>query len=622
MTRLVIDPILEAATNAPLDLWSSDDGSVVTTAVEWPAAQQELVTAGSINTEGDLPAARRHQNAPRSVTVEVLEPTDAAATNLVTNPSMETGTTGWTGGGSGTIARSTSNAVAGDYALRLSGAGTNVNAISSAMSVTAGLQYAIAATVNVVTLSGNTFDLGIQWFDGTSTIIGSAVFAESVSTTGSRRMSGVLTAPVGAVTAKAYLGMDSGVSVTVDVYTDAVSLIQASAVSNYFDGDTPGCAWTGTPHASSSTRPAPDGSRFRAIIADLQAKAAKVAALGGTLRWVNPGGDAFTADLIAGEGMATPLDFRYFTSKSATATFNFTALPYWRGDEVTLSSHTETTLPALIFTETGIQGDVPALGRLVVTDTSGTAQNRVFWGVQSYYYSADSTAALLLQAESGTAGAASSGGTGGASGGLAMANTSLTTSYVYQFTLTGGTWLGQFRVLARAQYVGGGNGSVYLDWQTPTGIATNAATSTLGSGWQILDLGVISIRPASRGTTTTDLYIAAKGANAGDDFYFDFVLLLPIAEGSGEARGNAIFANKSLQISDKEAISEFSTKWVQPSLYEGDYLTLPVAGPENRTLRVVVKMSSGGGSVTSLDDDTVDDHTAQLFYRPRYLTVR
>jgi hypothetical protein len=85
---------------------------------------------------------------------------------------------------------------------------------------------------------------------------------------------------------------------------------------------------------------------------------------------------------------------------------------------------------------------------------------------------------------------------------------------------------------------------------------------------------------------------------AGDDIYFDWVALVPVAEGSGEARvedytGSPLAGTAGVQRRDPHdgALGQNSagTYWIAPDVYEGDYLLVPPSGLEARTLRVIVR---------------------------------
>ena len=85
MATLTFDPITEGTANAPLELFASAADGVFVESMAFPAPPLETATVGSIDTEGELVAARAHRNRQVQLTVGVREPAGlAAATNLVT----------------------------------------------------------------------------------------------------------------------------------------------------------------------------------------------------------------------------------------------------------------------------------------------------------------------------------------------------------------------------------------------------------------------------------------------------------------------------------------------------------------------------------------------------------
>ncbi len=190
---------------------------------------------------------------------------------------------------------------------------------------------------------------------------------------------------------------------------------------------------------------------------------------------------------------------------------------------------------------TSIKGDVPALGRLIVTDTESGGKDRftVIVGGESHYYNsgtAATTSNLFLQAEAltptGTS-AIAAGATGASgSGSNVMRNTDLTTTYqaVLKSTLLSGTasltHKGTFRVWARTYRPTGNTGavSIRLEWAegdflrvTQNDAVTFAADEREGVFvWS--NLGVVSIDPSS---TRWEFRLLAKSTTVGDELDTD-----------------------------------------------------------------------------------------------------
>jgi hypothetical protein len=377
-----------------------------------------------------------------------------------------------------------------------------------------------------------------------------------------------------------------------------------------------------------------------AALRSLQGKIGKVAREGGTLKWNLPNAEVVIFDLLAADSFDPTFDITWQKNAGAYCSVQIAlpAAPYGRGPEVDLGDNAETTLPVLIFTETGVMGDMPGLGRLVVDEDQSQAQSYLVWGVESRYYSAAATAALFYQAEAGTLGSGTLAvGPAGASG--SGSNTvfdgSLNSSaYRTQFTIGNGsatTHIGAFRVFARcwAPAANTGTVSVQLRWQLGTNAIAEPidnTAKTIGGAdrdfWVLLDLGQVSIPKVKRGTQNWKGDIRATSTVTGDDIYTDFVFLVPVLEGSGEVNGGlvALFSGKSMEIRHDGVIQERTTnEWTQVAKYEGDYLRVPPAGAEGRTVRVIIKADRstlGSGAASG-----IDDISARLFVTPRYLVV-
>jgi hypothetical protein len=82
----------------------------------------------------------------------------------------------------------------------------------------------------------------------------------------------------------------------------------------------------------------------------------------------------------------------------------------------------------------------------------------------------------------------------------------------------------------------------------------------------------------------------------------------------------ALFASRTLTISSAGVLRRDAGNAVSgaPRSYEGTYLRIPPAGPEGRTLRVIVKASRVEPGIA---DPGLDDISATLSYTPRYLVI-
>jgi hypothetical protein len=619
VASLTFDPRGENASNQPLEVFAVPDGSAAVSAMSFPTPSLETATVGSIDTEGDGIAARRHQNRSLSLTVEILEPSGlAAATNVVTNPSPDLDTAGWTTAAGIVNAGATVSRIAHagsappDYAFQVTGNGAStLEGCYTLLNLTSGQPY--TAIVRAAVLSGSSINIAVV---RNSSPFTRYTLASAVSASAETDYSLTFT--------PAFTGQYALLIEIISATATTVQFTNAFVAESgpYFDGDTPGCAWTGTPHASTSTRPASNGTRFRAAVADLEAKVAKLALTGGTLRWVNDGGESFTFDVLATDQYDKTLDVAYFSGPVAIATIQLTARPYARQPEVTLSSHSSG-----FFSET-ITGDVPALARLVITDTA--TQNYAFlvWGVDPF----NSGASYALQAEAGTLGAGTLAATAGASG---SGNNSVAQDLSPASTWLGGLTItadriGTFRVFARVRLpaTNAGTVSTRLVWSSEGATENTAVTidPSLEGSWVFVDLGLASARANRHGQATLSLLLQAFATTIHDDIVWDYVLLVP-CDRTGQlvdqTGANALVQGKSTEIADDGVlINDFGGVWRSPGwqgcVYEGDYLTL-----EAGTSNFVVQALTGLGGLGSVHiDSPLGAISTQVFYKPRWLNVR
>lgn len=175
------------------------------------------------------------------------------ATNLITNPSFELGTTGYAAVGAGvSVARVTTQQRRGLASLEITTATGVISGAAYTIALTNGTQYSFSADVRDV--AGQTFNLYITNAGGTRV-------SDNVTWTGTgqwKRRSVTYTA---AASANHMLVITrSAVASTTKFYTDGWQL-ETGEVSTYLDGDMSGFVtgqqayrWNGTPHASTSWR--------------------------------------------------------------------------------------------------------------------------------------------------------------------------------------------------------------------------------------------------------------------------------------------------------------------------------------------------------------------------------
>lgn len=205
----------------------------------------------------------------------------ATRTNLCTNPTFETGTTGWTAAGSPapTIAQSTSQAHSGTHSLKMTsgGAATFLPNVAFTATTVSGTTYTFSAWVyltagcpSVTAVAGSSF--------GTST----AVSGEWV------RLNSTFTASSTSTRFGLECDFTNG---TQSFYIDDALLEVGTTVGDFFDGTTTDTddwtyAWSGTADASTSTAtPTNAGAQVPGIVG--WAKARLMAGLGNSLYELN-----------------------------------------------------------------------------------------------------------------------------------------------------------------------------------------------------------------------------------------------------------------------------------------------------------------------------------------------
>lgn len=198
-------------------------------------------------------------------------------TNLATNPSLETGNTGWAArwfgsGGSGTNAVSSAGAICGNVGWRktwtVSGAYQDIGFQYSVPGViTPGVEYAfsVSARASFVT----THRAWVSWSNSSGSAISSdnmSVYYDATTPGQARDMTFRSIAPAGAVSAiviwgpyptmAGQPGYNNAIPVGATLDGDCVLVAISSRDAKYADGSTANWAWSGTANASTSSGPA------------------------------------------------------------------------------------------------------------------------------------------------------------------------------------------------------------------------------------------------------------------------------------------------------------------------------------------------------------------------------
>lgn len=252
---------------------------------------------------------------------------------------------------------------------------------------------------------------------------------------------------------------------------------------------------------------------------------------------------AITFRCLLGEVTGMPIavqgDSGWFV-KAPQLTIRMTCFPFGEGTEALLATTSTSTAPIVTVELSGVAGDVPAKGRLVVSDAATQSRRWVAWGLESRYLPTSSPPSLIVDSTgmvtSGFAGATAT-RTGAYSGGT---NNTISMAVRPQVQAVCGlgnlAHVGSFRVYLRCNST---ISDLYirLAYQALDGPWRNlpfkeaAVTGTL---WSQIDLGLITIPETVVGTQRWTGRIEAYSASAGT-VYVDAVWLMP-AEQFGRAR--------------------------------------------------------------------------------------
>lgn len=167
---------------------------------------------------------------------------NTARVNLIGNPSFKTNATGWTGTGSATVARVTTDYVFGGACLEVTKANASNSgaALSDRVSVVANLSYAVSAYLKVPsTEEVSSVQLKIDWYTALSggSLISSTTSALAYMEPGLDwiRIGKVATAPATAVGALVSIIQPSAGTATKKFLVDGVLLEQSAYVGLYTD---------------------------------------------------------------------------------------------------------------------------------------------------------------------------------------------------------------------------------------------------------------------------------------------------------------------------------------------------------------------------------------------------
>lgn len=561
--RVTINPVAENSALQILDLVGVDPSwGIYLLAHDYPLPPLETIHSGGADTEGDPVVQSKYGNRIITARVRLFEPPDPASTNVATNPVANSATTSWAGvslsggptrillenwplgQGIDTAIEAKTNAT-GDYLY-------HEVAVTNGKTYRYSIWVQLRAKTGALTLQPVVYNAAGAVKKATGT---AKVEVVDQSAEGWVRLDVSFTADA---TATWRVGVEQTAGTTSSFYATGVLVEESATLGPFFCGDTPGCDFTGTRHASTSTRPAPDGTRFSRIYGDVMAQLDRIKAQkSGTLRRVAPGFKTTTFDLLTATVTDAPQDIS-LAMKRAELGIQFEAKPGGRGAEIQIGGNfDETTKPALVFLAENVPGDMPALGRLLLEDRQGQNQLWVPWGAQRDTYSSSPDAELFYEAESrkviGTSESTALAGSSGAEGKAIKSGALVNAWQAFATTQASGgnhaAHFGTYRVLARVFRPTANTGAVSLRFAWTEGDFTNVtenlteeviwAVEEAEGRFTLEDMGLVTIEPAPSGSTQRwEGRWLAKSTVAGDRIYLDCFLLVP-TEVSGEARASS-----------------------------------------------------------------------------------
>ena len=199
-------------------------------------------------------------------------------TNLITNPSFETNTTGYNNADC-TLARITTASYIGTASMSVTATtlGTGPR-VANEPNVTANVGLPYIASVYVYNFAGNNREhrLDLRFFNAANALISTIVGTVTTINVGGgwTRLSTTGVAPANTASVDLVLFIQlNNPSLSNVTYLDAVMIEQSSTLNDYFDGSSTsplGAAWTGTANASTSTLTGIKTPIFTGIISDIE----------------------------------------------------------------------------------------------------------------------------------------------------------------------------------------------------------------------------------------------------------------------------------------------------------------------------------------------------------------
>lgn len=253
--------------------------------------------------------------------------------------------------------------------------------------------------------------------------------------------------------------------------------------------------------------------------------------------------DTYTWYVILAEVVEQPITVESTIGKSPTLKVKFTARPFGYIEERTIKASTESAaepLQTLYIKE--VKGDVPAEGRIVITDKATQNRRHAEWGLETVASEAGNPSLLLTAANltvtgfSGTsttrAGAYSEEKVKRATAvgaNTTMAGTGVI-AHVGSYRVKGRFYCENKAVRVRISYRNGESALTTLDYKVPP----------VEGNYVEIDLGEVTFTKALTGTQKGEIRIEVKSAtNVPYTVDLNYLMLIPTSKAWGRARGIA-----------------------------------------------------------------------------------
>lgn len=245
---------------------------------------------------------------------------------------------------------------------------------------------------------------------------------------------------------------------------------------------------------------------------------------------------------LSGQVTQMPVDVQNgWLVNAPLLSLKLTCLPFAEGTESQVATVTSSA-PIIVLPDiTGLAGDVPALGRLVVLEAASQNRRYVAWGLESRYYPTSSPPSLIVDSSSMV-----TSGFAGVTATNTGAYSSATNNVISVVTRTQPqavcglgnlSHVGSFRPQLRC-WASGTTIAFRLSWKALDGPLRSLSYKVpVAVGFNHIDLGLVTVPLADVGTQRwTGQIEAYSTATGGETFQVDALWMMP-AELYGKARG-------------------------------------------------------------------------------------